>query len=51
MEEKMNKFADLEGKWTEDPEQIEEYIESLEGEEKKVAIKRFRAKEFWGFEE
>lgn len=48
---KLNKFENLEGSWTEDPEQIEEYIDSLEGEEKKLAIKRFRAKEFWGFDD
>jgi hypothetical protein len=45
---KLNKFSNLEGTWTEDPEQIEEYISLLEGEEKKLAVKRFISEEFWG---
>lgn len=44
---KMNKFADLNGAWTEDPEQIEEYIALLKGEEKMEAVRKFISKEFW----
>jgi hypothetical protein len=44
---RLNKFADLEGTWTEDPEQIEEYISLLEGEERVLAVKRFISEEFW----
>lgn len=44
---KMNKFADLNGAWTEDPEQIEEYIALLSGDEKAIAVRRFISKEFW----
>jgi len=43
----MHKFSDPNGRWTEDPELIEEYIESLSGEAKTQAIMKFRAEEYW----
>lgn len=43
----MHKFSDPNGRWTEDPELIEEYIESLSGEEKTQAIMKYRAEEYW----